>query len=310
MKREAQPHTETIAAARQGQLVKLLDALAMEEGFSDSLLPGVRFMKSSRPSIRAQVSYEPSIVIIAQGRKCGYLGDKVFTYDANHFLVLSVPLPFECETLSSPEGPLLGISIGVNPSLVGSLMIEMETSPPIPMGRPEAIRANPLDDILYDTTVRLVQALANPEDARILGPMLVREMIFRVLRGEAGGPLRALAAPHSHFGQISRVLQRIHKDYSQPMDMATLAAEAGMSVSTFHSHFKAVTSSPPLQYLKNIRLHKARNLMVHEGHTAASAAVAVGYESAPQFSREFKRFFGRTPAAETDFLKTNLLRLV
>ena len=288
-----------IAAARNGLLAELLAGIVDAEGFSDSAIPGVRLMKSSRPSIRAQVSYEPSIVIIAQGRKCGYLGEKKFVYDANHFLVLSVPLPFECETLSSPEGPLLGISIGVNPALIGSLMMELNAPPPIPM-----------DDALYDATVRLVQTLKDPDDARILGPQVAREIVYRVLRGKEGGPLRALAAPHSHFGQISRVLQRIHRDYAKPLEMATLAGEAGMSVSTFHAHFKAVTSSPPLQYLKNIRLHKARTLMVHEGHTASSAALAVGYESASQFSREFKRFFGKTPAAETEFLKTNLLRLV
>jgi AraC-like DNA-binding protein len=156
--------------------------------------------------------------------------------------------------------------------------------------------------------VRLAEALCSDDDAKILGPQFVREIIYRVLRSENSGTLRALGAPHTHFGQISRALNRIHSEYAEALDMATLAAEAGMSVSTFHSHFKAVTSSSPLQYLKNIRLHKARMMMVHEGTTAAAAAREVGYESASQFSREFKRYFGDGPASEASRLRESLMR--
>ena len=301
---------DTIASPRDTRLVDLLGELAQGQGFSASRLPGVKFMRSTFPVVRTQVSYEPSIVIVAQGRKRGYLGEQMFTYDANHYLVLSVPLPFECETVASPEGPLLGISIGVTPAVVAEIMMEMENSPPIPMGKPQAIRANPLDDRMYTATLRLVEALADPEEARILGPQCVREIIYRVLRHEEAGTLRALAAPHTHFGQISRALHRMHAEYARPLDMATLASEAGMSVSTFHAHFKAVTSSPPLQYLKSIRLHKARLLMVNQGETAGSACRLVGYESASQFNREFKRFFGDTPAAVADQMRKSLINLV
>ncbi len=307
--RSASTESDSIAAPRDTRLVDLLGALAQGDGFSPSRVPGVRFMRSSFPIIRTQVSYEPSIVIIAQGRKRGYLGDQMFTYDANHYLVQSVPLPFECETVASPEGPLLGISIGVTPAVVAEIMMEMEKTPPIPMGKPKAIRANPLDDRLYDATVRLVEALQTPDDSRILAPQVVREILYRVLCHEEAGTLRALAAPHTHFGQISRALQRIHSDFARPIDMASLAAEAGMSVSTFHAHFKAVTSSPPLQYLKTIRLHKARTLMVNQGETASSACRLVGYESASQFNREFKRFFGDTPAAVAEEMRRNLINL-
>lgn len=303
------PPADQIAEPRDTRLVDLLVELAKGEGYSPSRLAGVKFMRSTFDLMRTQVSYEPSIVIVAQGRKRGYLGDQMFTYDANHYLVLSVPLPFECETLASPDGPLLGISIGVTPAVVGEIMMEMEKSLPIPMGKPQAIRANKLDDRLYAATVRLVEALGNADDARILGPQCVREITYRVLCHEEAGTLRALAAPHTHFGQISRALHRMHADYAQPMDMTTLASEAGMSVSTFHSHFKAVTSSPPLQYLKAIRLHKARLLMVNQGETAGAASRLVGYESASQFSREFKRFFGDTPAAVAEQMRRSLINL-
>lgn len=290
------------------RMAHLLADLAQGQGFSPSRLPGVRFMRSTMRVARAPIAYEPSIVIVGQGRKHGHLGSRTFTYDPTNYLVLSVPLPFECETEGSPEEPMLGISIGVTPAIIAELLMQMENPPAAPVTKPESIHASPLDADLSHATVRLLEALGTAESARILGPQIVREIIYRVLRLEQGGTLRALGAPHTHFGQISRALNRIHAGYAGVLDMATLATEAGMSVSTFHSHFKSVTTSSPLQYLKNIRLHKARMLMVHEGTTAAAAAREVGYESASQFSREFKRYFGDGPAAEANRLRESLLR--
>jgi AraC-like DNA-binding protein len=308
-RRKIAPKEDLIEASRDTRLAGLLAGLAQGEGFSPSCLKGVKFMRSTCPLMRTQVAYDPSIVIIAQGRKRGHIGHQSFIYDANHYLVLSVPLPFECETFASPDGPMLGISIGVTSAVVAELMMEMENPPPIPMGKPQAIRSNALDEALYDAAIRLVQTLHSNDDARILGPQIVREIIYRVLGSEEAGTLRALAAPHTHFGQISRALHRMHADYATPIDMTTLASDAGMSVSTFHSHFKAVTSSPPLQYLKTIRLHKARLLMVNQGETASSASRLVGYESASQFSREFKRLFGDAPAAVAEQLRKSLINL-
>jgi AraC-like DNA-binding protein len=298
-----------VPSGENPRLVALLSELAQGEGFSSSRLPGVRFMRSTQHVPHSPVAYEPSIVIIGQGRKSGHLGGKTFVYDANNYLVLSVPLPFECETEGSPENPLLGVSVGVTPAIVAELLMEMEHSLPAAGPQPQAIESTSLDEALDNATVRLLECLRSPHDARILGPQIVREITYRVLLGKLGGNLRALAAPHSHFGQIGRVLHRIHAEYARTFDMETLAREAGMSVSTFHAHFKAVTSSSPLQYLKSIRLHKARMLMVHEGINAGNAALRVGYESASQFSREFKRFFGDGPAAVASHLRKSLMRL-
>ena len=191
----------------------------------------------------------------------------------------------------------MGMTIGVSPALVAELLMQMEQVQPANGAHPQAIQATALDDALSDAAVRLLECLRSVDDTRILGPQIVREITYRVLLGEVGHNLRALAAPHTHFGQISRVLNRIHTDYARSYDMGVLAREAGMSVSTFHGHFKAITSSSPLQYLKNVRLHKARMLMVNEGVNAGTAGLRVGYESASQFSREFKRLFGDGPAA-------------
>lgn len=290
-------------------MIELLGGLAQGQGFSASRLPGVKFMRSTIYVPPSPVAYDPSIVLIAQGRKRGVLGGRVHPYDANHYLVLTLPVPFECETFGTPEEPLLGMSVGVTPALVAELLAEMATPASDEAGDPRAIGSAEVDESLCECAVRLLDALQSPEEARVLGPLRVRELIYRVLRGPLGGNLRALAAPRSHFGQIGRVLHRIHTQFANAFDIETLAREAGMSVSTFHAHFKAVTSASPLQYIKSVRLHKARLMMVHDGIGSAEAAAQVGYESASQFSREFKRLFGAAPAAAAAQLRANFVRL-
>ena len=230
-----------------------------------------------------------------KARKTGYLGARKFVYDPDHYLVLSVPMPFECETVGSPESPMLAVAIGVTPAAVTELLMQMDDEAPGPGFQPQAMQATALDDPLRGATIRLLESLRTDDDSRILGPQMVREIIYRVLRGKLGRNLRALAAPDSHFGRIGRVLNRIHTDYARHYDMTTLAREAGMSVAAFHSRFKAVTSSSPLQYLKNMRLHKARMLMVNDGVNASGAAVKVGYESASQFSPRIQTALWQQP---------------
>jgi AraC-like DNA-binding protein len=289
------------------RMTSLLGALAVKEGMHPSALEGVQLMRASRPIPRTQVLYEPGIVIVGQGRKRGYLGDRVFTYDAHNYLVLSVPLPFECETEASPESPMLAVSIRVDLAVLGELLMKMDgahgsPTPAIPQG----IYSTKLDLKLSETTVRLLECLADPAETRVLGPQIVREITYRVLCGEQGGALRAAAALHSRFGQVNRTVQRIHSEYARDLTVEELAETAGMSASAFHQNFKAVTSTSPLQYLKTIRLHKARMLMVYEGLRAGMAADRVGYESSSQFSREFKRLFGASPLEETERMRRML----
>jgi AraC-like DNA-binding protein len=293
----------------ESRLVSLLAELVQGEGTSPSLLPAVKFMHTTRHIPRTPIAYEPGIFIVAQGRKTGYLGTRTIVYDANHYLVVSVPVPFECETEGSPAKPMLAVKIGVTAAAVTELLMQMEQLRALNGSRPQIMETTALDDTLVGATIRLLESLRSPDDARILGPQIVREITYHVLRGKLGRNLRALAAPDSHFGQISRVLNRLHTDYARDYDIATLARDAGMSIAAFHTRFKAITSSPPLQYLKNIRLHKARMLMVNEGLNASGAALKVGYESASQFSREFKRLFGNSPATEAAGLRNLFVQL-
>jgi AraC-like DNA-binding protein len=289
------------------RMVELLELLTTREGLHPSELPGVRLMRTSRPLPRQPVLYEPSMIFIAQGRKCGYLGDQAFLYDANHYLVSSVPLPFECETFAGEHGPLLGMKVDIDMTVLGELLLRLPPGRPIdPDAGTRSIYSTPIDPVLGQTAVRLLEAIANPADRAVLGPSLIRELTYRVLCGKHGDSLRALAGMHGRLAHVLRAIQRIHDDYAKPIDVSSLADDVAMSVSAFHHHFKSVTATSPLQYLKSIRLHKARLLMAQDGLGAAEAAAKVGYESASQFSREFKRFFGHTPSAELNRLREML----
>ncbi|BDA78635.1 AraC family transcriptional regulator [Leptospira kobayashii] len=292
--------SEKISETKRLKLVQLLEHLVPEERVIPSVVEGVRLFRVDRSSPRAQKAYEPGIIILAQGQKRVFLGDEIYTYNALNYLVLSVPLPIECETTASSEEPILGIYITVDPSSVGEILLEMNDDLRYnEESLPKGIYTSHLTDVLTDTTIRLLEALSSPMDGRILGPMIVKEIVYRVLCSEPGGALHAMAYHNRRFFKIARVLNRIHESFNDLLDVKSLATDAGMSVSTFHSSFKAVTNVSPIQYIKNVRLHKARILMTQDGLNVYNAALRVGYESPSQFSREYKRFFGVTPGKDT-----------
>jgi AraC-like DNA-binding protein len=301
------PAQENPKPATQLRMAELIKALAPQEGLTPSSLDSVRLMRANRCMPRRPIMYEPSICIVCQGRKRGFLGDEVFTYDAQQFLVLSVPLPFEGETEASEAEPFLGVSIRLDLPVAAELLLALDEASGIAAPAPKGICATPLGDQLADAVLRLLGALTSPVEARLIGPSIVREIYFRVLTGEQGGAIRAALTHQSQFGKIAKALRRIHMEFDADLDVAGLADEAGMSVPAFHVHFKAVTQTSPIQYVKATRLHKARLLMAQDGISAAFAATRVGYESASQFSREFKRFFGRTPQEEAAFMKALLV---
>jgi AraC-like DNA-binding protein len=284
--------------AAQARVIDLLGQLAPAEGSTQSDLDGVKFVRANRHRPRMPVMYEPSIVIVCQGRKRGFLGEQTFVYDARHYLVMAVPLPFECETEASDMEPLLAVTIKIDLTVVAELLIALnDTRGPL-RGEPRAFYATPIDPALGDAVLRLLEALASPFDGRILGPAILREICYRVLTGTQGDIIRLALTHQHHFGRIAKALRRIHSDYRGDLDVETLAREAGMSLAVFHAQFKAVTATSPMQYVKTTRLHHARLLMAQDGLNVSAAATHVGYESASQFSREFKRLFGLSPIDE------------
>lgn len=288
------------------RMVELLRELTSGDGFALSRLDSVQFLRLGHYNARTPMIYDPCIFIMAQGRKVGRFGDRAHVYDANHYLTLTLPVPFECETFGTPEEPTLGLAVSVTPALVTELLLEMNRPQAPAEFAPLVMESTPLDDELADAAVRLLECLRSEERARILGPSLVREIIYLVLLRRPAANLHALIANHAQFSRIVNVINRVHADCARSFDVEALAREAGMSVSGFHAHFKAVTASSPLRYIKAIRLHRARVLMVNDGATAAAAAGRVGYESVSQFSREFRRFFKETPAASAVRLRAAL----
>lgn len=282
----------------QQRMIKLLQQLAPLEGYNLSPLPDVRFLRSNRPLQRTPVLYDPGIVIVCQGRKRGYWGGELYVYDEQHYLAVSVPVPFDMETDASQEEPLLAIYLHLDFKLATELMLQLDQYEDISSAMPKGMYSSPMEEILRESVLRFLEAMCSPVEGNILGRSLVQEIYYRILTGAQGGSLRAALRKHGHFGKISKSIRKIHVAFDQTLDVTQLAKEAHMSVPTFHAHFKEVTNTSPIQYLKSVRLHQARILMFRNSIGAAAAAAQVGYDSPSQFSRDFKKLFGLSPSQE------------
>ncbi len=267
-------------------------------GIAETPVAGVRMFWADCFAPYQPVVYDPGLAIIGQGHKIGHLGDRVFRYDPDSVLVVTVPMPIYCETHGSPEEPLLGLFVGIDLALLTELV---DALGPLADGPAETalmagIAPVPLDAEMRDAVTRLTGALASEREGRALGPGLVREVLYRALTGPHGATLRALTRADTRAARLDRAIRRIQSDYAEPLSVGALAAEAGLSISAFHRSFKALTSDTPLQYLKKVRLTRARSLIVYNEMRPGEAAFSVGYESASQFSREFKRYFQVAPS--------------
>lgn len=283
----------------QQEMVRRLKRFAPQEGYNLTALPDVRILRSDRPLARTPVLYDPGIVIVCQGSKRGFFGDQIYLYDEQHYLAVSVPVPFTMETAASAQHPLLAIYMHLDFNLVAELMLQLEQQAvPFEARAAQSMMSSPMDENLHEVILRFLKVLSHPLDAAMLGRSLIREIYYRVLTGPQGSALRAALNRQGQFGKVGKALRYIHSYYVRPLNLSQLAAVAGMSVPTFHTHFKSITHQSPMQYLKSVRLHQARMLMVRQEITVIAACYAVGYQSASQFNREFKRLFGLPPAAE------------
>ncbi|EBC1920955.1 AraC family transcriptional regulator [Salmonella enterica] len=287
------------------QLADKINHLKNNDKTISERLPGIRLLYGVEPGARTPVMYQPGIIFLFSGHKIGYINEREFRYDANEYLLLTVPLPFECETYATPTVPLAGIRLDIDVLQLQELLMDIGEDErfQLPMAA-SGINSAMLSDEILCAVERLLDVMERPLDARILGKQIIREILYHVLMGPRGGALLALVSRQTHFSLISRVLKQIEMKYTENLNVEQLAAEANMSVSAFHHNFKAVTSTSPLQYLKSYRLHKARMMMIHDGMKASAAAMRVGYESASQFSREFKRYFGVTLGEDAARMRT------
>ncbi len=252
------------------------------------------------------MTYEPSLIWTAQGRKRVDLGGETFTYGSSHYLLTSVALPVVARVVeASEQAPCLALSFKLQMPVVRELLSreEVDVAPPAAKGPAMAIGKVTVE--LLDAFCRLMRLLDQTREIAYLHGLIEREIIFRVLQGPEGARLRGIATLGDQSQRTARAIAWIKDNFARPLRVEELAEIAGMGVSTLHHHFRALTAMSPLQYQKQIRLQEARARMSIHGLDAGSAALEVGYESASQFTREYKRFFGQTPMRDTRTLRSS-----
>jgi AraC-like DNA-binding protein len=292
-----------LAQSLRREFVGRIARLVSGDGVVEAL-PGLFLARASAPGGVRHTVYGPSLCVIAQGSKEVLVGEERLRYDPGRYLLATLELPVVSRIVeASPEKPYLSLRLNLDSTLVASVMVEAGH---LPDGNDEGARAttvSALDYELLDAIVRLVRLADSPEGARVLAPLVAREVVYRLLAGEQGPRLWHLAARNGQRRRIAEAVARLRRDYDKPLRVEELARETGMSVSGFHAHFKAVTAMSPLQFQKQIRLQEARRLMLSEDVDAAGAGFRVGYGNASHFSREYKRLFGAPPLRDKTRLR-------
>jgi AraC-like DNA-binding protein len=281
-------------------IAQLMAGIAENEGLNITELPGVGVYKATGYKGREPLCYNQGVIIVGQGEKRVFVGDTVHEYNSDNYLVLSVPIPAECETFATKEKPLLALLVDIEIGMLNQIINQMDEHIDhnlLAAGeKHQGLYTAQTTPIIKDVVARLLLSLQSPLETSVLGKGLVSELLFRIMCSENAASLYALAMKNTNIARIDKALKRIHSSYRESMPVDSLASLVNMSPSAFHRSFQDVTSSSPVQYIKKIRLNKARELLLDQGVRVAEAATSVGYESAAQFSREFKRYFGSSPS--------------
>lgn len=261
-------------------------------------IPRVFMVQGSIPEHELSAVYDPMVNLILQGEKSLTVGGQVLYYDPATYFVMSVGLPAAGTVRPAADGaPYLAVALTLSAAVLADLFSVLpEPAPPAIAG--QGFSVAPVTTELLDAWVRMLRLMDRPADIPVLAPVFEREILYRVLQGPMGWMLRDIAAPETALARVNKVIQRIRREFAQPLAIEALAEEAAMSASAFHRHFKAVTSLSPLQYQKQLRLLQARKLLVTAGRNVTAVAYEVGYDSPTQFSREYGRAFGLPPAKD------------
>lgn len=293
--------TERMRSDREELAERIARALP-RDGFLEPM-PGLHFVRHSAPGERVYAVCEPAFCVIARGTKDIILGGETFRYDAARYLISTMALPLMGKVVhASPQRPYLNCRMILDPALVTAVMAESgvaQTSG----GVMQAIDVSPLDGKLLDATLRLVRLIEDPIEYRAIAPLIFREIIYRLLTGAQGTRMRQLATFGGQAHRIGRAIRKLRENFDKPLRIEAMARELGMSVSGFHSHFKAVTAMSPLQFQKQLRLQSARWLMLSKNLDAAQAGYQVGYQDPAYFSRDYKRHFGDSPMRDVDRIR-------
>lgn len=280
-------------------LADLIERFTAGRNTVETAIPRLMLFAATTPTLPTPTTYEPALCIIARGRKHVTAGDRLHVYDPAHYLIVSIDVPVTGHVV---EAPYASLRFDIDPALLAETLLEAGPGDgrqaPLP-----GLAVDLLPADLLDAVTRLVRLLDHPADARVLAPLIEREILYRLLRGAQGERLRQIASGEGRMRQITRVIAWIRGNFAEPLSIESMADIACMSPSALHHHFKQVTAMSPLQYQKQIRLREARRLILGEALDAASAGHAVGYESPSQFSREYRRLFGAPPMRDASRLR-------
>lgn len=269
---------------------------ADHNGIARTPIPGVTVVRETVPGAMQFAINRPLVALVLQGRKRVVMGDQTFEFGAGESLLITTDVPTVSEiTTANAAAPYVSIVLDLDIAILESLVVELGAAP---WAIGQAVRVDPTGPEVADCARRLMGLLERPDSLRILQAQLLRELHYWLLTGEHAGAIRALGVVDSHAQRIGRAVARIREDYAQVLHVEQLAAIAGMSISTFHEHFRSITSLTPIQLQKRFRLIEARRRLLSEGLMVAHAAHSVGYESVPQFTRDYGRLFGMPPARE------------
>ncbi|HEY5704035.1 MAG TPA: AraC family transcriptional regulator [Terrimicrobiaceae bacterium] len=299
------------AAERPPGLEVRLDAFAcslarLTESMAelDTTVPGLSIFRREEVTELSSAVYEPSLCMVAQGAKRVILGDDELIYDTRNYLITSVHLPTIVQVVEgSARKPFLALRLKLNLRQVAQMMVGSNLPAPRAQQSNRGMATGEVSAPLLDAMQRLVDLLDNEQDIPILAPIILQEILYRLLVGDQGIRLRQIASAGSQSHQISKAIEWIRGHFIEPLSVEHLAGKLGMSASTFHHHFRSLTSLSPLQFQKQLRLHEARRLMLVDQLDAATAAFEVGYESPSQFSREYRRHFGAPPQRDISSLR-------
>ncbi|MDQ3801175.1 MAG: AraC family transcriptional regulator [Acidobacteriota bacterium] len=309
-KRETEFERQRMQINRAELIERMMRLTSGDKSLEDGLLeayPGVFLARSSTPTEPVHSVFKPAFCVVPQGSKEMLLGEEVFRYDPGHYLISTVDLPTISHVVeASKEKPYLSFRLDLDPTVVASVLMESRIKIKKGDMSIKAMNVSPIDAELLDAVAKLVRLLDNLEEMKFLAPQIIREIIYRLLKGEQGARLSHLLVSEGDTRRISKAVKQLREHIDEPLKIENMARELGMSVSGFHHHFKSVTAMSPLQFQKQIRLQEARRLMLGEDLDVAVASSRVGYEDPSYFSRDYKKLFGSPPQRDIQRLRSNL----
>lgn len=272
------------------------DAHADGEGIARTPIRGLTAVRATTPSDLLYAISRPLVALVVQGAKHVTMGTQGFAFSAGDSLLITADVPTVSQiTRASVAAPYYSLVLELDPAVIAELAVEMKA---VLVADDAPVRVEPTDAEVADAALRLMRLLERPASVPVLQAQLVREMHYWLLTGRHGSAIRRLGGPDGHVQRVARAVAILRAEFARPLRIERLAAAAGMSPSSFHQHFRAVTSLSPLQFQKQLRLIEARRLMLSEGMSASGSAFAVGYESVSQFTREYGRMFGLSPVRD------------